>query len=101
MLDEFIRSSDVLELCKADLGNDGAELTTRRRNTVRSGPIPGGEGFTRDDEGSGVRPEVLEEVGEAVEHDETILAAALVVVSLSYAKPMTMKIIVSMMNPMS
>ena len=75
MLDEFTASwwsSNVLKLRESDLSNDGTKLAAGRGNTVGSGTVTGGEGFTRNHESGGVRPKVLEEVGEAVKHNETL-----------------------------
>ena len=36
------------------------------------GPVTGGENFSRNNERGSVRPEVLEEVGQAVEEDKIL-----------------------------
>jgi len=72
MLDKFVLPADVSHAGKTDLRNDGTELATRRRYTVCRGPVTGREGLSRDNECSSVRPEVLEEVGQAVEEDEPL-----------------------------
>ena len=76
MLDELVRAANVDELAEADLRDDGAELAARGRDTVRGGAVAGRERLARDDEGRRVGPEVLEEVREAVEEDECLLARA-------------------------
>jgi len=72
MLDKFVLPADVSHAGKPDLRNDGTELATRRGYTVCRGPVTGREDLSRDDECSSVRPEVLEEVGQAVEEDEPL-----------------------------
>ena len=74
VLDELVRATDVDELAEPDLGNDGAELAARSRDTVRGGPVARRERLPRDDERRRVRPEVLEEVREAVEEGERVRA---------------------------
>ena len=69
MVDELASAANVDQLAEADLCDDSAQLTRRRRDTVRGGAVASGERFTRDDEGRRVRPEVLEEVRAAVEED--------------------------------
>lgn len=70
MLHEFVLATNVFELCKADLRNDGTELPACSGNTMRSGAITGRESLSGDDEGRGVGTEILEEVGEAVQEDK-------------------------------
>ena len=76
MVDELASAANVDQLAEADLRDDSAQLTRGSRDTVRGRAVASGERLTRDDEGRGVRPEVLEEVREAVEEDERLLAAA-------------------------
>lgn len=70
MLHEFVLSSNVLELCEADLGNDGTKFTAGSRNSVGSGSVSCREDFSGYHECSCVGSEVLEEVGEAIQDDE-------------------------------
>ena len=72
MLDKFVLPANVFHAGKTDLRNDGTELAARRGYTVCRGPVTGREGLSRDDECSSVRPEVLEEVGQAIEEDEPL-----------------------------
>ena len=74
MLHELVRAANVDELAEADLRDNSAELAARCRDTVRGGAVARRERLTGDDERSRVGPEVLEEVGEAVEEDERLLA---------------------------
>ena len=76
MLDERARATDVLQLRKADLRDDGAELARGGRDTVRGGAIARREDLAGNDERGRVWAEVLEEVREAVEEDEGLLGAA-------------------------
>lgn len=70
--DELVRAVDILETSEANLGNDGAELAARSRDTVASTPVTRREGFSGDNEGGGVRAEILEEVGEAIEEHKRL-----------------------------
>jgi len=70
MLNKFVLPADIPHAGKADLRDDGTELAARRGYAVCRGPVTGRECLSRDDERSSVRPEVLEEVGQAVEEDE-------------------------------
>ena len=72
MVDELASAANVDQLAEADLRDDSAQLTRGSRDTVRGRAVASGERLTRDDEGRGVRPEVLEEVREAVEEDERV-----------------------------
>ena len=67
---ELVRSVDIPETRKTDLGDDSTKLAARRRNTVASRPVTSREHLTRDNEGCRVRSKVLEEVGKTVEEDE-------------------------------
>jgi hypothetical protein len=66
VIKEFIWAANIYHPGEADLWNNGTELTACRGDTVRRGPISGGESLTRYNEGSRVGTKVLEEVGEAV-----------------------------------
>lgn len=67
MLDEVVCSTDVSQAGKTNLRNDRPKLTASRRDTVCCGTVTGGEGLSRNNECGNIRPEVLEEVGQAVE----------------------------------
>ena len=76
MLHERVRTFSatmIPQLRKTDLRDDRAELAAGGRDTVCGRAITRRERFTRDDERSRVRAKVLEEVGQAVKHDEPIL----------------------------
>ena len=60
----------VLELTESNLGDDSAKLPARSRDTVGGRAIARRENLTGYNESCDVGPEVLEEVGEAVEEDE-------------------------------
>lgn len=72
MVNKRIWTADVLHASKANLRDDGPKLAACRGDTVCCGPVTGGEDLSRNDERRNIRPEVLEEVGQAVEGDETI-----------------------------
>lgn len=72
MLHEVVRPPDILQPREPDLRKDSTELARRCADTMRSRPVTRGEGLAGDDEGCGVRPEVLEEVREAVEEGEPL-----------------------------
>ena len=74
MLDESVGTTDVTKTSETDLGNNSSELARRGRNTVCSRTVTSGEDLTRNDEGGGVGAKVLEEVGQAVEEDESLSA---------------------------
>jgi len=74
MLDESVGATDVTKSSETDLGNDSSELTRRGRDTVCGRTVTSGEDLTRNDEGGGVGAKVLEEVGQAVEEDESLSA---------------------------
>lgn len=71
MFQERILPSDVDQPREADLGDHGSELAARSRHTVCCRTVASGENLSGDDERRRVRAEVLEEVGEAVEEDES------------------------------
>jgi hypothetical protein len=66
MLDECVLAANIPEAGKADLSNNGAELSRSSRDTMRGGTVTGGEGLAGDNEGGSVGSEVLEEVGKAI-----------------------------------
>jgi len=72
MLDELVWTADVFHAGKANLCDDGSKLAACRGDTVCCGPVAGGEDLSRNNERGSVRPEVLEEVGQAVEEDEIL-----------------------------
>jgi len=74
VLDESVGATDVTKSSETDLGNDRSELTRRGRDTVCGRTVTSGEDLTRNDEGGGVGAKVLEEVGQAVEEDESLSA---------------------------
>lgn len=65
--------TDIFELGETNLSNDRTKLATRGRDPVRRRTITSGEDFTRNDECSGIGSEVLEEIGEAVKEDESLV----------------------------
>ena len=69
------RAANILQPLETNLRNNSTKLATRRRDTVSSRPITCWEGFTGNDERRRVRPEVLEEVREAVEEDKRVARA--------------------------
>src|SRR5882757_3122843 len=75
VLDEFVGTANVSEAGESDLSDNSAELAGSSRDTVSGGTVTGREDFSRNDEGSGVGAKVLEEVGQAVEEDESLLCA--------------------------
>jgi hypothetical protein len=68
--DECVRSTNVPQTSESDLGDDCTKLATCSRYSMSSRSVTSGECFSGDDEGCCVGPEVLEEVGKAVEEDE-------------------------------
>lgn len=75
VLDEVVGTADIHKLTEADLSNDGTELATGGRDTVTGRAITSGENFSRYNESSAVGAKILEEVGQAVEEDKSLLAA--------------------------
>lgn len=71
VLHKVVLSSDILKFREAYLGNNRTELATGSRDTMSSGAVSGREDFSRYHESCRVRSKVLEEVGEAVEYNET------------------------------
>lgn len=74
MFQELARTANVDQTSESNLSDDGTELATSSRHTVRGRAVSGGEDLSRDDESRAIWTEVLEEVGEAVEEDEGALA---------------------------
>lgn len=73
MLDEVVRTTNILQAGKADLRNDGTKLSGGGRNTVARGAITSREDFSGNDEGRCIGPEILEEIRQAVQEDEGLL----------------------------
>jgi hypothetical protein len=86
MADEIVCSANVSQAGKSNLRNDGSELAACRTHTMCRGTVTGGEGLSRNNEGGNIGPEILEEVGQAVEEhkplgigvglDESVIAEA-------------------------
>ena len=72
MVDEFVCSADVPQAGKANLRNDCSELAAGRTDTMCRGTITGGEGLSRNNECSSIRPKVLEKIGQAVEEHKPL-----------------------------
>ena len=72
VLDKFVCTANVLHAGKANLRNDSSKLAACSRDTMCCGPVTGGENLSRNNERGSVRPEVLEEVGQAVEEDKIL-----------------------------
>jgi len=72
MFEELGGPADVDQSRKANLGDNRTELAGSSGDTVTSGSIASGEDLARNDKGCGVRAEVLEEVGHAVEEHERL-----------------------------
>lgn len=53
-----------------DLGDDGAELATRRTYTVTRGAISGRKDLSWDDKCRGIGPKVLEEVSQTIKENK-------------------------------
>jgi len=71
VFDEGVGTTNVTETSETDLGNDSPEFTRSGRDTVCGGTVTSGECLSRNDESGGVGAKVLEEVGQAVEEDES------------------------------
>ena len=72
VLNKLICTADVLHAGKANLRDDGPKLAACRGDTMCRGPVTGGEDLSRNNERGNVRPEVLEEIGQAVQEDKPI-----------------------------
>jgi hypothetical protein len=72
MTDELVCSTNVFQASKANLRNDRSELAASRTDTMCRGTVTGGEGLSRNNERGNIRPEVLEEVGQAVEEHKPL-----------------------------
>jgi hypothetical protein len=67
MSQKVVRTLNVFEVGKANLGNDGAELADGSRNTVGSRTVTRREGLSGYHERRYVWAKVLEKVGETVQ----------------------------------
>ena len=76
VLDESVGTTDVTELSETDLGNNSSKLAGGGRDTVCGRTVTGREGLTRNNESGGVGAKVLEEVGHAIEEDESLGGAS-------------------------
>ena len=72
VLHESVSTTNVTKLGESDLGNNSTKLSGGGGDTMGSGTVASGEDLSRDDEGGRVGAEVLEEVGQAVEEDESL-----------------------------
>ena len=75
VVEELSRAPDILEPLESELRDDRPELPAGCGNAVRRRAIARGEHLPRYDERGRVRAAVLEEVRQAVEHDERDLPA--------------------------
>ena len=75
MIQKLVRPSYVLQPLEGDLREDGAELAARGGDAVRGRAVACREYLAGDDERRRVRPEVLEEVCEAVQEHEDVRPA--------------------------
>lgn len=71
MLDKLVCASDIFKLSEPDLSDDGAKFAGGSGDTMCGGTITCGEDFSGDNEGGDVGTEILEEVGETIEDDES------------------------------
>lgn len=71
MLHKLVGPTNVYQLGKANLGDDGTELARGSWDTVCGGTVTSGEDFSRNNEGGNVGAKVLEIIGEAVKNDES------------------------------
>jgi len=72
VLDKFVGTADISHTGKANLRDDSSKLAAGRRDTMRCGTVTGGEDLSRNNERGSIRPEVLEEIGQAVEEDKPL-----------------------------
>lgn len=71
----MVCATNVAEPSETDLGDDRAEFPGGSRDTMCGGTVTSGENLTRDDECGSVGAEVLEEVGQTVEEDESLCSS--------------------------
>lgn len=74
VLDEFIRSTLVLEVNEANLCDDSTEFTRSSRDTMACWAIAGGEDFSRNNKGGSIGTKILEEVGQAIEEHKDLFS---------------------------
>jgi len=74
MVDESIGTTDITKTGEADLGNNSSKFARSGRDTVGGRTVTSGEDLAGDNESGGVGAKVLEEVGQAVEEDESLLS---------------------------
>ena len=72
MFDESVCTANVAKLGETDLGDDSSKFSRSSGDSVCGRTVTSGEGLTRNNEGGGVGAEVLEEVCEAIEEDESL-----------------------------
>jgi hypothetical protein len=72
MFDEFVCSTDVSHAGKANLRNDRSKLAASRTDAMCRGTVTCWEGLSRNNERGNIWPEVLEEVGQAVEEHKIL-----------------------------
>lgn len=70
MLHPLIGPTNILQLRKTGLRDDGPELPAGSRDTMRRRAVTRRENFSRYDKGCDIWSKVLEEIGEAVEEEE-------------------------------
>ena len=74
VLDACVGTTDITKTSESDLGDDSAKLAGSGGDTVGCRTVTGGENLPRNDKGRRVGAKVLEEVGQAVEEDESLLS---------------------------
>jgi len=72
---ESVCTTDITKTSETNLSNNSSKFTGSGRDTVRCRTVTSGEGLSGNDESRGVGAEVLEEVGQAVEEDESLLSS--------------------------
>lgn len=70
--DKSIGASDVLQARKPNLRHYSTQFSARGGNTVCSRTVPSWKSLTRDNECCCIRPEVLEEIRQAIQKRERI-----------------------------
>ena len=75
MLDEGVGTTNVTKTSESDLGDNSAKLAGSGRYTMGGGTVTGGENLSRNNEGRRVGAKVLEEVGQTVKEDESLLSS--------------------------
>ena len=72
MFNELVAAAYILQVGEGDLSSDGTKFSRRSGNTMGRGAITGRKNFARDYKSGGIRPKILEKVGQAVEEDERL-----------------------------